>query len=53
MSIFVTFMGVRWDVGLMDSEFLSSVNLINGVMRQAFRRISWPLERFVIEVILP
>ena len=33
MSIFVNFMGVRWDVGLMDPEFLNSVNLINGATR--------------------
>lgn len=40
MSIFVNFMGVRWDVGFMDPEFLSSVNLINGSMRQVLGEIA-------------
>ena len=53
MSAFVNFMGVRWDIGLIDPDYLSRVIVINGAMRQVFRRSSWPRERFVLEVTLP
>ena len=46
-------MGVRWDLGLIDPDFLSRVIVVNGAIRQVFGRISWPHERFVLEVTLP
>lgn len=46
-------MGVSWDVGLIDLDFLSRVILISGPLRQTFKRNNWPLYRFIIEVTLP
>ena len=46
-------MGVKWDLGLIDPDYLSRVIMINDGMRQAFRRTNWPCERFVLEVTLP
>ena len=52
MLAFVNFIGVRWDLDLVDLDYLSRVIVINGAMRQAFGRTSWPSERFVLQVTL-
>ena len=46
-------MGVRWDLGLIDPYFLSTVILINGVMRTDFGRNNGLLRGLLLRLHCP